>query len=355
MKNKKEKGVSTVTVLILLTLLSSFFLSLAYLVNLHMHEISRHKTVDDEKERFRKEAERVVELLLLDDTPYADSPDDSIWDSISATLDEELEIELKDISSLLGLNWIRRELFETFDSACELLNQDKNFDEFQDHREETGITLDLISAYEEFIEKDKMDEYFTAYNYFNVNVTAKSVLEKLFDLRGVDPNYVENKIEARRMAREHYDEESFKEEFGADFDKLYPVLNTEAVMNIHFMPEDIVKTVLSHYYVLDEDSEINRDKEVESIASQLVELRETEEGGITIERLKEIIDKNADIENYKHMFIYQYMGNKTWFWSITVQEGGSQEGPRLIWIIARVPQYDDDSVIFRITEEVFIP
>ncbi len=341
----KEEGSTTVLILGILLFLSVFSLGTYLLLQFTMKEVSRSENIERNREVLVKEAERVVTILLEDKTPYADSATDLIWDYIKKPDNEEVSITLKDLSSYYGLNWIRKEILD----HSGLLRRKKSSSEFQQYRLDTGIHLDLNPIFLDFFTEQNLVNYFTPYNYFNINICDEFILESLFIIRIGDKEKAElfrQKIQNLWKDSEPGNPEMIepvilKSFMGLDYYELFPVVNAEPVINIHFVPVDIIYQLFSYHY-----HDISRNK-----VDFLINNRDSHEW--SMEDLKVIIG-----EKYKSTFLHHYLGVITWFWQIDVRLIDDEPtSMKLKWIIARIPQEMDGDMKkeFRLIEEEFLP
>jgi hypothetical protein len=280
-----------------------------------------------------KEADRVMAALTEDATPEADCPNDPVWESIKTPQEEGVEIQLEDLSSRLNPNWVQKAVFEKTRLGSILLSGD-NADEIQQRREDKGFSLDIESEYKDLIREEALPKYFSAYGYANINVTDEFALRKLYALRTGDEagsKVFHARVQQLLAERKILKPSQLQAFLGTDFDKLYPVVNAEPILNVHFV-EPVVLTELISYAEW-------KIKRPEQTAQLLLDAREDTE--LTAQQLRKII--NA-AENNR---IYQYLGTITWFWKITVSRGEA----RLECIVARLPSEAEEAPRFLIIEE----
>lgn len=326
----KEKGSISAVILSLLLFISVLFLSGSVFIEIALKELKRSEEIDREKELLLKTADQIVQLLLDDPTPFADALQDPVWEGIKSMEHKGIKVvSLKDVSSAIGLNWVRKELLERMD----VLNFEKTAQELQQFREDSGIHLNIERAFNDFIKEEDIKEFFTAYNYFNINISDEFVLRKLYSIRTGNMEEAEvfhTKLQDIRIEKkqiEPQDMESFLS--GLNYDTLFPVLNAEPVMNIHFVHENIIEDLFSYY-------EITAEK-----AESIINLRESSEW--TVNDLEAMIG-----EKYAETLLHHYLGCRTWFWKIYI-EG---EKFKLTRIIARMPEEKEEGEPrFRLVEE----
>jgi hypothetical protein len=329
----RESGSVSVVILGVLIVLAILFLSGSLLVELSLRSIRRGRDRDRAQQILADTAREAVEMLVADDTPFADSRNDAVWAGIEALSAGGPEVELQDLSSRLGLNWIRKEPLE----RLRVLKPGKSAQELQQFREDTGIHLNLVPAFSDFVEEEQIEELFTAYSPFNVNICDEFVLRKLHLVRSGDPQAAEwfhGKVQEARIAGRQIEPGGLREFLGEqDYRLLYPVLTAEPVMNIHFAPDKIVRELFEHY-------------EVPSANLDLV-LEERESSEWTGDDLKALVG-----EKYQETVLHHYFGVRTWFWRIDVSDGKLE----LVWILARLPQEDQEAgASFQLIEESIRP
>ena len=339
-----ERGSTTVIVLTVAIILTILSLGVLYLVQQSSKYIALNKKKDLERAQLVEEAERVVGLLSEDDTPESNAFTER--QALEQSQGGDFEVTVEDISSRYNLNWI---IGEELDFSG-FLKSGVNYYDFQLFRDRIGLTYDF-SVYSDFIEGQNIDRYFTPYSYFNINVSAELVLEKLCYIRSGDEEKAvkfrdsikEFRQKSKKGAPQMIEPEELKEFMGEDnYGLLYPVVNAQPVMNIHFVPEDILLSLLRYFEV----------KEAENKVNYLMDLREISE--LSVDNLKQIIGN----EYYTKSRLHHYLGTITWFWEITVRrkDGGSADN-ELKWIISRIPQpleeQDKERIVYRLVREEF--
>lgn len=311
---KGSPGASSALILGILVFLSILFLSCILLIESALSGIRRYDRSHKNRIALITAAEYIVEELCNDTSPSADSPHDGVWEIITQYDGNELSYALEDVSSRIGLNWVRKEFLQTM----ALLNNDVLPEDIQQFREDTGFHLNLNQVFLNFISKENIDELCTPYSYFNINISDEFVLRKLHLLRIQDRQKAEDfhaKIQELRVERQLIAAQDMKELLGdEDYDALHPILIAEPVINIHFVPPAILKALFLHY-----------DISVEK-ADQLLRLRSETE--ILPEQLESAIGPQ-----YSESSLGHYIGVRTWFWKITVTRGQIS----LQWIVARIP------------------
>lgn len=328
----KERGSISAVILGLLLFISVLFLSGSVFIEIALKELKKSEQGDREKELLLKRADQIVQLLLDDPTPFADALQDPVWEEIKSMEHEGVKaVILKDVSSLIGINWVRKELL----GKMGVLGFGKTPQELQQFREDTGIHLNIETAFYDFLEEENIEEFFTAYNYFNISISDEFVLRKLYFIRTGNMEEAEvfhTKIQNIRIEKKELKPQDLESFFsGLNYDILFPVLNAEPVMNIHFVHEKILEDLFSYY-------EVPAGK-----ADSIISLRESSEW--TVDDLEALIG-----EKYSKTLLHHYLGCRTWFWKVYV-EG---EKLKLTRIIARMPEEAEEGKMeFRIVEEDF--
>jgi hypothetical protein len=337
----KELGSTSIPVLILLTVLSLLAMGVPLLVQSFTRYAVKSREEFDVKQKLIEKADGIVNLLLAKDPDEADSRFDSVFLTIKDA--EGFTIELDDVSSYLGLNWARKKLIVASEL---LLDSESSAQELQQHREDTGLYLDMEDGYDSFF-KDYvvLEDHFTPYSYFNINVSDEFVLRKLFEIRTGDKVKAELfhlKIQNYRLQTE---EKSFVQpdelfEFlGLFYEAVYPVVNAEPVINVNFAPPSVLRAVL--------------------IASGIEQPEETVESLLQSRHTRPLSRDVLEFilgEAFHETPVGQYLGHRTWFWRLSISRNASA----LTWVLARVPQAVSageagafDDIVLRLVEESY--
>jgi len=337
----RENGSTTILVLavvVILTIASSWaFLFLQY----NTKYIAESMRDDEEKRLLIQEAERLVDLLKQDETPHANSVSEKLM--LENSEDVTIRVKIEDVSSRLNLNWIIGE--ELKESG--FLIQGVSYFDFQAFRYENGFLTDF-SCYTDFVQEEDLARYFSPYNYFNVNICAELVLEELYVNRTDDREGAEIFRNDIREVREqnkpglsnNIEPDMIHSFLGDDnYMLLYPVVNAQPVMNVHFIPTAILVNLFRYFKVPDPESK----------ADNLIHLREISE--LSIENLTQMLGKRQYTQSRLHHFI----GTITWFWEIEIiktLENDNFIGLR--WIIARIPNTENsEQIIYRLVKEEY--
>ena len=141
-----RQGSASLVVLSLLLFLSTMFLGGAAFIELSVRSLERSRLRAAAHGRLRAAAEAIVGELLSDPTPFADSPSDPVWSAIGGPRGDGISVKLEDVSSRLGLNWIRKEVLA--DSGALLPGHAAQ--EVQEARESAGLRLNLDTGFGAF-------------------------------------------------------------------------------------------------------------------------------------------------------------------------------------------------------------
>lgn len=261
----------------------------------------------------RERADLLLDMFSEDPTPDADSRWDPVWDHI--LLDGGVRLE--DLSSRLGLLWIRREPMETVDPFVSGLS----FTEFQTLRTSSPLIEEISPLYDHLFKPSRID-LFTGYGYFDVHVSDELMLQRVVLERTGDKELAfsfRTWCAKRRMEREQerlvpISPQELRAALGVAYEDLFPLISVAPPLNVNFVDEQIMRLLASHYGI---PSHV-----VETIA------RWRDRGEISSEMLDELL------EPYRTTFFPFYFGTKTWIWKLTLKE----EDVTLVRLIARIPE-----------------
>jgi hypothetical protein len=327
-RTRSQQGSASVLVLSVLVFLSALFLGAVTFIELAAQGLVRARRQDQELQALRKAAGETVEALLADPTPFADAPTDPVWSWLALPRGDGLTIRLEDVSSRLGPNWIRKELLQDL----EVLKPGRTAQELQQFREDTGLHLNLRPDYEPFIEAQELAGQFSPYGWFNINLADEFVLRKVHWLRSGDLQAAESfhiMVQQARVQKRLIEPEALPTFLGEqNYRLLFPVVNAEALMNVHFVPEKVLEGLFRCY-----------GQPAERLAGLLASRRAAE---LTEGRLRELLGDSTGPASPLRPFL----GLKTWFWRISVEGRGG----RLEWVVARVPREDGMPELRRMEE-----
>ncbi len=329
----RSTGSTTIVALSMLILMAAVAGGGALILQAAFAYTSRSSEREELRLSLQQAGERLVALLACDPTPDSDSPLDPIWGQIGSPEDSRVSVALQDISSKLNANWTQKAVFEKT-ILGQLLRAGSTAQDLQQRREDQGIATDIAAEYADLIKEGALPRYFTGYGYANLNVTDEFALRKLFAIRMSDQAGAEvfhTRLQHALMQKKLLKRTDLRDFFGLDYGKLFPVMNAEPVLNVHFTEPLILGELLSL-----PDLRIPQPRQA---AQVILDLRDRSE--LTAEKLRQVIGAPDDSR------IYQYLGVVTWFWRITL----TRRPVRLELIVARVPADDGSSPRFLIVEE----
>jgi hypothetical protein len=328
-------GSVSVLVLVLLVLLTAAAGGGALLLNAALTQQRRSEASYALRGSLQAEAERVIAALASDPTPQSDSMLDPVWTAIQSPGLEGAAVTLADVSSALDPNWVQKNVFSKTGLKA-LLKDQGAADVLQQRREDNGFFVDLADAYGDLFVEGALDKHFTAYGYANINVTDEFALRKLYALRTGEDDAAEAfhaKVQQLLIEQKILKPGELKTFLGSAYDRLYPVMNAEPIMNAHYVDALTLTELLAY-----PDLKVPHPQE----AAQAI-LNSRERSELSSAELKLMVGAPSTSR------IYQYLGVITWFWRITASKGKSS----LELIVARAPGSPDAPAQFAIVVERF--
>lgn len=328
-----QEGSASILVLVLLVLLAAAAGGVVRLLDISF--LTRRKSVEEYESRssLQREADRVIAALVGDTTPSADSPLDAVWSTLAAPGLEGAVLSLNDVSSALDPNWIQKNVFSKTGLGS-LLTDAGSAEILQQRRVDRGFFIDLQGAFGDLFKEGVLAKYFTPYGYANLNVTDEFALQKLYAQRTGDEagsevfhTKVQQLLREQRLLRA----EELRTFLGSAYDVLYPIMNVEPCMNVHFIDPLLLTELLGY-----PDFGVPHPREA---ADAILSARDRSE--IASSDLHRLIGAPAASR------IYQYLGTVTWFWKVTV----SRSNHALVMIAARVPSHEEAPPTFIVVEE----
>lgn len=281
------------------------------------------------EERLSEAVRRTLSILREDPTPESDSPNDPVWAELR---DLETKVDLRDVSSRINPNTIRPTLLDRtgLDDLIFADSRAAGSDALRQYREDDWLSTDIADHYGDFFSDEALDELVTGYGWANINVTDEFVLRSIYaertgndigaqHFRGLAVAIIGRDTMITREALRGY--------LGADFDRVYPVVNAEPLWNVHYLPERILREVLSYPALGVSDPD--------GVAAALVALRVSSSLS-----MDELTERTGLPESSR---LHQYLGVRTWFWKI----GAQVSDLRLEIVAARIP---GESPTFQIVE-----
>jgi hypothetical protein len=283
----------------------------------------RHQDLYETLERLEEIADQIASELARDPTPQSDSLIDPVWDLVR---EFEGEVTLEDISSRINPNYVDILLFERTD-LDRMFVPGASPTEFKEARGGAReLHLDIEDAYGSFFPAEAFESVLTAHSYANFNVGDEAQLELLALVRTGDPTVstsLRGIIQDFRRELRLADRDALREALGLSFDSVYPVVTTDAQMNVHFLAPEILAGVLSYPYQGEPLTDpIGK-------AERIIMARELDE--IDTDELNGIVQANE-----RQMRVFEYLGTTTWFWKIKASAGEVSHEV----ILARIPDFD---------------
>ena len=321
----KNKGNTYITIIIIFFIISGIFLSLALFARTIISFFSQSKQNYTTKNMLKQEANRLIELLLADSTPEADSKFDPIWEEIKLILDKNIRVDLEDISSKVDLNHISVDLLK----SAYFLKAKADLSSFNNFRKNLGLSYNFINDYKYYFDKDILEEYCTEYSFYNINISDDYMLYILFKIRSSnesEANHFYSLIKSKRNDNIIINEQKLREVLSNNYNILYPLINTLPQFNINFINETLLYWLVKS---VKEQFKLNLD---ESFINVLLNQRNYSE--IKPEYLSEIIKPN-----FKNTILEQILGCKTWFWRLSLKK----DNIKYIGIICYLPKNKEEA------------
>ncbi|HUX51224.1 MAG TPA: hypothetical protein VMW73_10535 [Spirochaetia bacterium] len=265
------------------------------------------------------ELSAVIDRFGEDPTPASDAISDPIQEWCSSR-----SIRISDISSRIAPNWVAADLLRLPEITRSVGASDGVGGDLplvlRQQREQSGFFSDIATGYGVIFPKAAYERYLTGFAYANVNLTDDAALRKLYEVRTSDyasAQLFQAKIRALRSDGRVVAEETLPEFLGADYDRLYPVVNALPWWNVNFLPLPILIAIIS----TPEFGVVNPQTVCNAIDTQ----RRTCEIGQ--EDLRSLVGLPAE------SLLYQYLGTTTWFWQIEIHSGSDS----LSVVLCRLP------------------
>ncbi len=302
-----ESGFSSVIALIIIFTASILALGMGTGISLAQNHIKKSEAIQKNREMLRLEIGRIMRQLQDDPTPKSDSSFDPVWEYVRKKVPEYRYLKLSDISSRMNPDAIQTAFFKKTGFRNTLL-QGVSSGMFKEFRNKTGFVMDICSVYRNVIKENALKNYFTAFSYLNVNTDYEYSLKEMFELLTNDSGaadvfhtFIVQALKKKRIITER----ELSAALGKYHGGIFPVISTLPEMNIHFIPEFLLKQILAYPYggkIIDRST---------AVYKNLLNLRNTLE--ITPEELHGIV-KTKDLQNR----FFQYVGTKTWFWRVSI-------------------------------------
>jgi hypothetical protein len=300
------RGSVSLQTVALLLLVASVGFGAMWLLSTAGNSLIRAQASTKDSEKLSEAISYAVEQLKKNPSIEADSVFDPIY---NLSTYEGVSLEVKDVSSLLNPNWIRKGIV-TDTNLANLLLPGMSADKLQQYREDSGFSENLEDFYKTFFTEDAITNYLGAYSYANINSSDEFALRKLYFEVTQDQNgseFFHNRITQQLRELKIMNENELETMLGVSGSDLRKVLTTQGQLNVNFVPPFILECLLSY-----KAYNIGGYK---SVADSIVAARKS--GEINDTRLRSLLGGiEAD-----HPLL-GYLGVRTWFWRITAKQGG---------------------------------
>ncbi len=317
-----REGFATPYAFMLIIFLSILFIGLSYLIASSKRSVTQ--LPDTETERLIRDiTEDIIESLLSDDTPGSDSPTDPVWDTVGSLNTEELSIELNDSSSRFNPNFFRDELTDKTGIGKLIFKDSHTMAEIEQLRHDLGLISNPQILSEEYFSDEGLENFITIHSYMNINIADELALTGLFEARtgrDFEAESFRRKIQTARINDTVIPNNEIESILGTSISELYPFICAIPVMNIHFIPEELLKEILS--YDFGDNPLPYPDRTYNTIIQQRT--------GSEIDTSE--LESIFSVKDEPHI-IFDYLGTKTWFWKITIRTNNQRHEI----IIAEIP------------------
>lgn len=228
-----------------------------------------------------------------------------LFNALSKLENNNLKINITDISSRLDLNFVDFTLFQNAPLKG-VLNEQFTWKTLYEYRNEVGFTGDK-SIYDKFF-KEQEEELFTMFSIVNIGNGADDMLERFYtEFTGNEGKAVSFKKEIVNNRKNFIilDEQKYNK-FLYRYDRdIKEYVNIYPSFNINFVPEIILKTILTKEY---------RGTKISNAIGKFAHI-------VTLRKSRELNEK--DIKNILQLSEKQescltFLGDKTTFWGIEI-------------------------------------
>jgi hypothetical protein len=302
--HKRNKGGIAVQAIVMLFFILIIVGGLNALLSTQI--LAVHKIADrsDELLKLQDEARKIVALLSEDSTPESDSALElkNLNDKI-AGLFEGATIE--SCSDNLNPYFARKNIFEKTDLK-KWMASGQGIDQWQQWREDNFLAVTDGPWLKDFFDKEVIEKKFSYYGYINFNNTDEFVLRRIYsDAVGEEGSEAfHSRVQSLLLQGKILDREGLKTFLQLDYEKLYPMMNTESSWNVHFLDPETLREILRYpaYAIAEPDSKF----------SMIMTTRAS--GELAPALFVSFIDKPKDAP------VFTYLGTKTWFYRIEIKK-----------------------------------
>ncbi|MDR2404402.1 MAG: hypothetical protein LBD78_10280 [Spirochaetaceae bacterium] len=303
MKNHSSAGFASLQFLYALFLLSALAGGLGYCLAPLIRAEERAKGYNREYAAAKIIQEKVRAALASDPSPGGNGPDDPVW-TLNGTTEDGCTITINPVSDRLNPNFIRKNIFEKT-ALSRLFRPGFTADDLQQWREDHGLSLSA-AAYHRFFDDGVFEQYFSCYGWANINLIDEFAARTLVSsLTGSEhaAESIRQRIETLLINRTRADRESLASILGIHYGDLFPLINTEPLMNVNFIDSLLLKELIAY-----------PDYKISSPETRWQELINLRTAGIPDrEKLSLILGTGTDNP------LLQYLGCITWFWEVRIE------------------------------------
>lgn len=328
---------------LIIVLVAVIISSAMFILLKSLHKVTGREQIRIELlKEFDEANKEIINELIDDKTPESDSMFDLYDKGYQYYIDrDEFEktfndftVIIREHSGKLNINTFHTNLV----TNTELQNAfNSNEYTIKDFRTEIGFTLKL-NDYEELFSNESDMKHFTVYGYANINIAYDDSLRLAGIYRSGNEAIGENIMNIAQTYRGNLkliNDEEFKLKVLAPYPEVFPLINTQPVLNVNFATERIIKIICSYPYGL------KVIKNAESISQTIISIRNQKE--ILPDELITLIPLQTDMQKR----IFQYFGTQSWFWEIEIIKGNNKSKT----ILSRIPPKEEDGkTSFRILE-----
>ncbi len=248
--------------------------------------------------------DQALAALDADVSPTSDAPSDPAYahKALGAC-----DILIKDISSKINPNWIRKGMLEET-ALSRVLKPGKTAADLQQYREDSGLSLDPSFYAGFFSDKDTQD-FLSPYSYPNINSSDEFALRRMARDAGLNETEAQafhGIVKAQVASPTIYDDAKLAQALGNRFSALQRVLSAQGQWNVNFLPEPILKALLSY-----PPWKIPAHAEKYQLLVNTRSVAPIDDDG-----LRRVLGLPAGHS------IYGYLGVRTWFWGIEASKDG---------------------------------
>jgi hypothetical protein len=276
----------------------------------------------------------VIADMYADPSPDIDSPEDPLW-AWNGKILGDYRVTVTPLSDRLNLNHVRKNVFEKTNAGV-WLNPGRTADEFQQFREDNGLSLSA-DVYHLFFDDEIIKRFFSCYGWANINLIDEFTARKLalsLTGSGQTAEQVRGMVQTLLVNQQPADRTRLHALFGIHYDELFPVINAEPLINVNYTEPALLRALISYpdYGVSQPDTRCD-----DLLARRSVSGLSTGD----ILNVLGINDANP---------LAAYLGSITWFWEIIVS--GGRQTYRVV--ICRLPSFGQSGeIVLNIIEQGF--